>query len=56
MKCPDCGSVVIDHLPSEGDTIRSCRECGFQWSTELPDSFLVLMAIEHSKERRKRNG
>ncbi len=52
MKCPNCGSQEITDCPSERDTIKYCEKCKFQWSTELPDGVLILMAVEYNKARR----
>lgn len=50
MRCPACRSTELDHPPSKEDTIRYCLSCKFMWSTELSDSFLILMAIAHTNE------
>lgn len=55
--CPACGEEKrIDRLPSEGETIRYCRNCKFQWSIELPEWLLIQLAVAHNREATKEQG
>ncbi len=51
--CPICGETETVELLFiiHGDTIRNCRDCKFQWSTELPEHILIMLAAGHVRER-----
>lgn len=49
--CPVCGEDKrIERQPSQGDTIRYCRNCKFQWSIELAEWQLIVLAVAHNKK------
>ena len=45
--CPVCGAADVEHQPLEPSTIRYCRACKFQWSTELSLYVLASLAASH---------
>ncbi len=50
-RCPICGDTEgVDHQPSEGNTIRYCGPCKFQWSTELGEWMIIVLARDHIRK------
>ena len=48
--CPVCGkSEKVTH---QEESIHYCEDCKFQWSTELGEDMLLLLAVAHQQERR----
>jgi len=32
MKCPICGSIDIEYVPTTGSDVCACRDCGHRFS------------------------
>lgn len=47
MKCPVCGDK--GDIEEQSVSIRYCRACKFQWSMELSQALLVMLAVDHVK-------
>lgn len=45
--CPICGEETT--VPTQKD-IRYCRDCKFQWSTELEEHVLIVLAADHVRK------
>lgn len=43
--CPVCGGPSIERLD---EFVRYCRDCKFQYTVELRDSLLMLIAHGHA--------
>lgn len=50
--CPICGETetVEPVMVIHADMIRNCRDCKFQWSTELPEHVLIMLAAGHVRK------
>lgn len=46
--CPICGEN--ETVTAQEDTIRYCRECKFQWSTELPEHMVIVLAVSYIRK------
>lgn len=51
-RCPICGETetveTVMHIHE--DIIRYCRNCKFQWSIELSEHVLIMLARDHIRE------
>lgn len=53
--CPICGATETVEMLMQvhEDMIRYCRNCKFQWSTELPEQVLIMLAAGHVRKEIK---
>ena len=49
--CPICGET--ETVTAQEETIRYCGDCKFQWSTELPEHMVIVLAAGHIREGSK---
>ena len=50
--CPICGETETVEMIMQvhEDAIHECSGCKFQWSTELPEHVLILLAAGHIRK------
>lgn len=46
--CPICGET--ETVTAQEDTIRYCGDCRFQWSTELQEYQVIVLARDHVRK------
>lgn len=52
--CPVCGEA--ETVTAQEEMIRYCTDCKFQWSMELEEYMVIILARNHLTQKKAQNG